>query len=50
MRNLAENKGGISKYIYFIVNFPALDFLIHKMIEQEFQKIFNCSYLYPGYF
>ena len=26
MRNLAENKGGISKYIYFIVNFPAREF------------------------
>ena len=37
--------------IYVILNFPALDFLIHKIKELEFQKNFCCSlpyfYTYP---
>ena len=39
------------KYTYVILNFPALDFLIHKIKEWEFQKKFCRSlsnfYTYP---
>ena len=36
--NLAENEVGKFKKIYAILNFPALDFLIIKKKEHEFQK------------
>ena len=31
---------------YVILNFPALDFLVHKIKEREFQKMFYRSLPY----
>ena len=51
--NSAENRAGEIQNIYVILNFPALDFLIRKIKEREFQKIFCRSlpyfYTYPGH-
>ena len=47
----AKNEAGKFK-IYVILNFPALDFLIHKIKEREFQNYFcrslPCFSLYSG--
>ena len=41
-----------SKYVYVVLNFCALDFLVGKIKEWEFQKVFYHSlpyfYTYPG--
>ena len=43
--NSAENGAGKFK-IYVILNFSALDFLVHKIKEKEFQKSFFRSLPY----
>ena len=41
--NSAEKGAGKIQKIYVVLNFPALDFHIHKIKEWEFQKKFCCS-------
>ena len=50
---LIQQKNGVGKFkkIHVILNFPALDFLVHKIKERKFQKNFYRSlpyfYTYP---
>ena len=47
--NPAENRVGKFKiYMYVILNFPALDFLVHMIKEREFKKkiCHALSYIY----
>ena len=39
-RKISRKRSGKIQNIYVILNFPALDFLVHKIKEWEFQK--NC--------
>ena len=49
---MRKSRAGKFKMIHIILNFPALDFLVPKINEREFQKYFCCSlpyfYIYPG--
>ena len=45
--NSAENRAGkLKKYLYVRLDFPALDFLVRKIKEREFQKN-SVIQLYP---